>query len=222
MKDNIDVNFNSIRKECYTKAINNMDGLIPSAELAEITNSLRNEQQIAASSCVSGNSSFSTMTAMSGGDSQIIDTQIAFAKMQLLYAQYCNDAQEKDNNSLIILYKSVTMAQPQWEEGHYCFALYCDKVISRYEDSLKTCNALGDREEKILQILQFKAHVIKSLSESLKHGVKHVHRSLPRLLTLWFDLGTELASLSSSRTKGKIIFIFIIDSIITHNIKFNQ
>lgn len=38
--------------------------------------------------------------------------------------------------------------------------------------------------------------VLKSYAESIKLGYRHIYQSLPRLLTLWYDFGTQLQALS--------------------------
>ena len=50
----------------------------------------------------------------------------------------------------------------------------------------------GKLSESCLSGLQ----VLTSYAESIKLGYRHIYQSLPRLLTLWYDFGTQLQALS--------------------------
>ncbi len=53
-------------------------------------------------------------------------------------------------------------------------------------------NGRGRISESCLFVLQ----VLRSYSESIKLGYRHIYQSLPRLLTLWYDFGSQLQALS--------------------------
>ena len=137
------------------------------------------------------------------------DSAKAFAKLQLLYAKYSDKSALFNQNTLSVLYRSVKAAAPKWEESHYNYALYVNKILNSYEESKKNNKmfTLGKPEE----ILEMKGTIVKSLVESLKYGVKHAHNSLPLLFNIWFDLGTDLYGINNkSRGKNKTLVIIII------------
>lgn len=127
------------------------------------------------------------------------DNTKAFAKLQLLYAKYSDKSALFNQNTLSVLYRSVKAAAPEWEESHYNYALYVHKILNSWEDSVKYNKmfTLGKPEE----VLEMKGTIVKSLIESLKYGVKHAHNSLPLMLNIWFDLGTEMYGFNN-RPKG--------------------
>ena len=63
------------------------------------------------------------------------------------------------------------------EDGHFHFAMYLDRILS--------C-----RREKSVE---YQYHTVVSLSKSLSHGSKHLYQSLPRMLTIWLEVGSQVA-----------------------------
>jgi len=101
-------------------------------------------------------------------------------------------------NNLAILYKIVTIAAPNSEESHYnlgCIATGFTRV-SRTRNGSQIVFVGKDWE-----ILEMKGRTVRSLIESLKYGVNTRTNSLPLLLNIWLDLGTELAYSNESRQK---------------------
>lgn len=46
------------------------------------------------------------------------------------------------------------------------------------------------------------AQVLRSYAESIKLGYRHIYQSLPRLLTLWYDFGTQLQTMTPQAQVG--------------------
>lgn len=42
-------------------------------------------------------------------------------------------------------------------------------------------------------------HVVRHYGESLRYGCQHVYHSMPRLLSIWFDLGSQVAEMGRAR-----------------------
>ncbi|CAL1278598.1 unnamed protein product [Larinioides sclopetarius] len=104
------------------------------------------------------------------------DDQLICAKAKLLLAIYSEESSIVDSGSLIEMYKEVVNLQPDWEASHFHLAKYYDKILNTTE--------IPDAKAEIM------AKVVKNFGTSLKHGCKNVYHSLPRLLDIWFDLGT--------------------------------
>ncbi|CAG2182260.1 unnamed protein product, partial [Oppiella nova] len=197
-------NYQSSVNYCFQRAVTNLNESFSAEELLEIKNSM----SYGSSSIHSYQSSATT----TGSDVSIRDQTAdeAFARLQLLYAKYCDQNGLLNQNNLAILYKIVTIAAPNSEESHYNLGMYCHRIYKSFEDSKRNHRlfSLGKTEE----ILEMKGRTVRSLIESLKYGVKHAHNSLPLLLNIWLDLGTELAysvnrgrsSVSSSQLNEEI------------------
>jgi hypothetical protein len=204
LRNEIEQHFSENRRHCCNDAIQSLDKQFSCDELAEMANSLQiiliSDNQSTNQSTPSVSFSSNRSSAPLSNRTQDKESNEAFAKLQLLYTKYCDDFGALDINTLMLMYKSVTIAYHNWEESHYRLGMYCNKIFVNYEESQRSGKSysLGKPEE----ILELKGRVVKSLAESLKYGVKHAHNSLPRLLNIWFDLGTELHQ-SSNKSKRK-------------------
>ncbi|KAF8794791.1 Serine/threonine-protein kinase ATR like protein [Argiope bruennichi] len=105
-----------------------------------------------------------------------IDDQLICAKAKLLLAIYSEESSIVDSGSLIEMYKEVVNLQPDWEASHFHLAKYYDKMLNTTENP--------DAKAEIM------IKVVRNFGTSLKHGCKNVYHSLPRLLDIWFDLGS--------------------------------
>ncbi|GFY33080.1 hypothetical protein TNCV_2230302 [Trichonephila clavipes] len=104
------------------------------------------------------------------------EDQLICAKAKLLLAMYSEESSIVDSSSLIEMYKEVVSLQPDWEASHFHLAKYYDKMLN-------TTETLDSKAEIMVKI-------VRNFGTSLKHGCKNVYHSLPRLLDIWFDLGT--------------------------------
>ena len=188
LKNEIERNHFMQMESVYNKAVESLRDRFGPEELNEIRNSLS-----FGSSSFNGSSQgmqlLTTPSTSSSSSASEDESSEAFARLQLLYAKYCDKSGVLDQNSLSVLYRTVKVAAPKWEESHYNLGLYYNKILTNYEDSKRNNKtfSLGKPEE----ILEIKGKIVQSLVESLKYGVKHAHNSLPLMLNIWLDLGTD-------------------------------
>lgn len=50
------------------------------------------------------------------------------------------------------------------------------------------------------------AQVLNSYAQSIKLGYRHIYKSLPRLLTLWYDVGAQIGTQGPSASVTKVPF----------------
>ncbi|KAG8185459.1 hypothetical protein JTE90_019718 [Oedothorax gibbosus] len=136
------------------------------------------------------NEHFSSLPFAKASSSNLsTDDKLMFAKAKLLLAVYSEESSIVDSSSLIEMYKEVVNLQPDWEASHFHLAKYYDKMLS-------TTEVLDARAEIMVK-------VVRNFAMSLQNGCKNVYHSLPRLLDIWFDLGTVQLGDSSSSSKQK-------------------
>ncbi|KAH9423370.1 hypothetical protein DERP_003649 [Dermatophagoides pteronyssinus] len=122
-----------------------------------------------------------------------------FSKIQLQIAKYSEYSGRLNLHALIILYKSITISCPRWEEAHFHLAMFYRRLYRQYQNA----SPLLDSKTKFLfgkpnEILDLKARTIKSICDSLRFGTyKYVRLSLPILLNIWFYMGYENISLQN-------------------------
>lgn len=211
LKSELENHFSEVKRFCYMETLKNLPQLNES-DLLDISNSLSIKLPKSCFTQISGSSS-SRLPSSAGGVSYRINSASnqspvtseslldlatnaelkRFARLQLTYADYCDDAKVFNANTMIMMYKAVTIACPQWEDGHFHIAMFYRRLLKEYQNASlllasQTSYSIGKPDE----IGDLKARVIKSLCDSLKYGTfKKVSVSLPTLINTWLDLGSE-------------------------------
>lgn len=158
------------REGQHRKAIQNLEGAIA-------TNMLRNSPD--GSVCESNN----TFTSVSGRG---IVQSIVVAKAVLLLARWLDGAGQTHSTEIIAKYAKASAHFVRWEQGHYFLGRHYNKL---YES------------EKGLPLTKQSQHfvngetaklVCQSYLRALAFGTKYIFQTMPRLLTLWLDLGETI------------------------------
>ncbi|XP_076342751.1 serine/threonine-protein kinase atr-like isoform X2 [Tachypleus tridentatus] len=102
-----------------------------------------------------------------------------------MLAKYSEESAVLESNALILMYRDVVAIQPEWEEGHFHLAKYYDRVMTTLEKSEKKSEVI--------------VHMVQCYGRSLQYGCRHLFHSMPRMLSLWFDLGTQVVEHQKSK-----------------------
>lgn len=51
---------------------------------------------------------------------------------------------------------------------------------------------LEDDESELLRVCHFKIKMVKYFGQSLKFGYEYIYQTVPRMLSIWLDLGEKL------------------------------
>ncbi|CAM1327849.1 ATR (predicted) [Pycnogonum litorale] len=100
------------------------------------------------------------------------------AKMKLLLARYIDDSASLDSESVVKMYRKVVDLAPEWEDAHFYIGQLYDKIMQ----------TIDTPKEK----WPFYLSIVKHFGTSLQYGCRHVYQSLPRLLSIWLDFGSQL------------------------------
>lgn len=98
-------------------------------------------------------------------------------KAKLLLARYYDQTGNADMNTIIKCYKEVTEISKVWEEGWFRLAGYYDHLW----------NNLGEEKESHLDMARY---IIVNLGRSMYYGSQFIYQAMPRMLSLWMELGT--------------------------------
>lgn len=154
----------------HRKAIQNLEGAIA-------TNMLRNTPEGSVSE------SNNTFTSVTGNDTV---QSIVVAKAVLLLARWLDGAGQTHSTEIIAKYTKVSGHFMRWEQGHYFLGRHYNKL---YES------------EKGLPLIKQSQHflngetaklVCQNYLRALAFGTKYIFQTMPRLLTLWLDLGETI------------------------------
>ena len=112
-------------------------------------------------------------------------------KAKLLLARYYDQTGNADMSSIIQYYKEVVEINKQWEEGWFYLAQYYDRLWN----SLEVKDSHGDVAR----------YIITNLGRSMQHGSNYIYQAMPRMLSLWMELGTiEIENSKTSKANAKV------------------
>ncbi|CAG8977250.1 hypothetical protein HYALB_00009347 [Hymenoscyphus albidus] len=125
------------------------------------------------------------MTTYTGVDS--VDQQnFLTARAHLLLAKWMDSAGQTNAASLRTQYQLAAKTHSNWEKGHYYLGRHYNKILEAEKSQppeLQSEKCLTGETAKL---------VIENYLRSLNYGTKYLYQTLPRLLTLWLELGTQI------------------------------
>ncbi|KAK0729999.1 phosphatidyl inositol 3-kinase-like protein [Lasiosphaeris hirsuta] len=108
------------------------------------------------------------------------------ARAHLLLAKWLDSTGQTHASALRSKFQKAAKAYPQWEKGHYYLGRHYKKVLES-EKALKP----DDQTDEYLSGETAKL-VIENYLRSLNYGTKYLYQTLPRILTLWLELGAQV------------------------------
>ncbi|TFK55398.1 hypothetical protein OE88DRAFT_1622542 [Heliocybe sulcata] len=108
------------------------------------------------------------------------DTRKAKAKARTLLARWMNESDRYDLHVVSRTFTKATELWPKWESGQF--------YLGRFHD--ECYKALPGKEHKTRGFRMI-YQTMKSYSRAIRYGSKYIYQTVPRLLTLWLDLGEK-------------------------------
>ncbi|KAK4042470.1 hypothetical protein C8A01DRAFT_44486 [Parachaetomium inaequale] len=108
------------------------------------------------------------------------------ARAHLLLAKWLDSTGQTHASALRSQYQQAAKTHPQWEKGHYYLGRHYKKVLES-EKALRP----DDQTDEYLTGETAKL-VIENYLRSLNFGTKYLSQTLPRILTLFLDLGAQV------------------------------
>ncbi|KAJ4386405.1 serine/threonine-protein kinase M1 [Gnomoniopsis smithogilvyi] len=108
------------------------------------------------------------------------------ARAHLLLAKWQDSAGQTHASALRSQYQQAAKTHATWEKGHYYLGRHYKKVL----ESEKTLPPDEQSDEYLTGELA--KLVIENYIRSLNYGTKYLYQTLPRILTLWLDLGAQV------------------------------
>ncbi|RKF54549.1 Protein kinase rad3 [Golovinomyces cichoracearum] len=108
------------------------------------------------------------------------------ARAHLLLAKWLDSAGQTQSSTLRTQYQLAARTHTNWEKGHYYLGRHYNKLL---ETEKKLAPELQNEHFLIGEMAKL---VIENYLRSLSHGAKYIYQTLPRILTLWLELGTQV------------------------------
>ncbi|KAJ8069456.1 hypothetical protein OCU04_003110 [Sclerotinia nivalis] len=115
------------------------------------------------------------------------------ARAHLLLAKWLDRAGQTNSSALRAQYQLAAKTHNAWEKGHYYLGRHYNKLLE------SASNLPLERQDDNYLSGETASLVISNYLRSLGHGTKYVYQTLPRILTLWLDLGTQLSQKIDSK-----------------------
>jgi serine/threonine-protein kinase ATR len=120
------------------------------------------------------------------GENQSQQQNLLTARAHLLLAKWLDSAGQTHANALRSQYQLAAKTHQSWEKGHYYLGRHYNKLLESEKvlaPELQGEPYLTGETAKL---------VIENYLRSLNWGTKYIYQTLPRILTLWLDLGTQV------------------------------
>ncbi|KAJ7506601.1 hypothetical protein B0H11DRAFT_1706690 [Mycena galericulata] len=118
------------------------------------------------------------------------ETKRMKAKAQVLRARWMNESERFDSKPILETFINATELQPDWESCHFHLGQFHDECFKNLPNA-----------DKLTRGVKMNASTVKSYSRAIRHGSKYIYQTVPRLLTIWLDLGEDrkMAALDTYR-----------------------
>ncbi|KAL0490437.1 serine/threonine-protein kinase ATR [Acrasis kona] len=134
------------------------------------------------------------------------------AKMMLMAVRWNEETRHKASDQVIQQYNAVIELQKEWEMGYFHLAKYHDYLftekmnqIDKQDKGLENNKSAAESSKRYLEHYENGLpQVIDNYGASLKYGCKNLYVALPRMLTVWFQAGSELTPSSNKEPKTKV------------------
>ena len=107
------------------------------------------------------------------------------AKAHLLLAKWLDASGQRQTKDMTDKYQFAARHFQRWEKGHYYLAKHYQKLLEAEKGLPKNKQGPTFLSGEMTRL------VIENLLRSIPFGNKYWHQSIPKLLTLWFELGME-------------------------------
>ncbi|KAH8816823.1 protein kinase-like protein rad3 [Xylogone sp. PMI_703] len=108
------------------------------------------------------------------------------ARAHLLLAKWQDSAGQTHSNAVRSQYQLAASKHRAWEKGHYYLGRHYNKL-------LESERALAPEQQAEVYLTGEMARlVIENYLRALLYGTKYIYQTLPRIITLWLDLGTQV------------------------------
>lgn len=165
----------------HRKAIQNLEGAIAA-------NMLRSTPEGSVSE------SGSTLISVTGRN---LPQSIVLAKAVLLLARWLDGAGQTHSTEIIAKYTKASGHFVRWEQGHYFLGRHYNKLYEAEKGLPPTKQSQHFLNGETAKL------VCQSYLRALAFGTKYIFQTMPRLLTLWLDLGESIQLPSGGEHGGE-------------------
>ncbi|KAH9948812.1 hypothetical protein B0H21DRAFT_777700 [Amylocystis lapponica] len=102
------------------------------------------------------------------------------AKLHVLRARWMNDSDRFDLVPVLNTFTEAAAVAQGWESGHF--------HLGQFQDE---CYKALSHEDKLNRGTRMNLSTVRSFAKAARYGSKYIYQTIPRLLTLWLDMGED-------------------------------
>ncbi|KAI8902434.1 hypothetical protein BC833DRAFT_639508 [Globomyces pollinis-pini] len=115
---------------------------------------------------------------------ELNELQISKAKLKL--AAWLESTNGLHSSNIIAAYIQINRETPNWEKGNFYLGRFYNRF---YEKEKQPSTDSSSNQVSSYNIPNLSYLIVKQYGKSLLYGTKYLYQSLPRMLTVWLDLG---------------------------------
>ncbi|RDB19974.1 Serine/threonine-protein kinase atr [Hypsizygus marmoreus] len=108
------------------------------------------------------------------------ESKIMKAKAQVLRARWMSESERYDVNVIFKIFHSAIELRSEWESGHFHLGRFHDECFKNLPTS-----------EQATRGVKMCLYTVRAFARAIKLGSKYVYQTVPRLLTIWLDMGED-------------------------------
>ncbi|TKA23330.1 hypothetical protein B0A50_07538 [Salinomyces thailandicus] len=120
------------------------------------------------------------------------------ARAHLLLAKWRDASGQSQSKDMTVKYQTAAKMFQRWEKGHYYLGKHYNKLLEAEKTLPESKQSLSYRSGDISR------SVVENMIRSIPFGNKFWHQTIPRVLTLWLDLGMK--TLTRARSEDQTVF----------------
>jgi len=120
------------------------------------------------------------------------------AKAHLLHSKWLDASGQTQTKDMTARYQYAAKTFQRWEKGHYYLGKHYNKLLEVEKAQPKS------KQSSQLLCGELPRLVVENLLRSIPFGNKYWHETIPKILTLWLDLG--LSTQKRDRNEGQDVF----------------
>ncbi|KAF9006738.1 hypothetical protein BDQ17DRAFT_1389499 [Cyathus striatus] len=113
------------------------------------------------------------------------ESQKLRAKAHVLRARWMGESDRYEAMSIVNAFTTATQLQPNWENVHFYSGRFQDAAYKSLPEADKFPDNSG---------IRMHLQTVRSYVRSIRYGSKYIYQTVPRLLTIWLDLGEDKES----------------------------
>ncbi|GAA5994714.1 protein kinase MEC1 [Rhodotorula paludigena] len=125
------------------------------------------------------------------------DRPSPLVKAALRRARWTLEAGRVEQNEAVRLFVECSKLAPNWESPCYELGHFYDSIAMALEKK----QPKHKPNRYAAEVASYRSHVVKLFCKSVASGTKYIYQALPRLLTIWLEMGEKPAILDFSKAR---------------------